>query len=82
MDASKTRVHGGLGLGLSIVRHIIEAHGGSVSADSEGLQRGATFSVMLPLRAVEEIAPGHTFAPETVGATGRRSSRVSRRRRR
>ncbi|MEA2491064.1 MAG: hypothetical protein QOH21_2856 [Acidobacteriota bacterium] len=40
---------GGLGLGLSIVRHIVERHGGSVSAESEGLDRGATFCVALPL---------------------------------
>src|SRR5581483_1900655 len=40
---------GGLGLGLSIVRHIIERHGGTVSAQSDGLDRGATFRVALPL---------------------------------
>jgi PAS domain S-box-containing protein len=43
-----TRSHGGLGLGLPIVRHIVEAHGGSVIAESEGLERGACFSVLLP----------------------------------
>lgn len=57
MDASKARLHGGLGLGLSIVRHLVEAHGGSVVADSEGPGRGATFSVVLPLRAVKSIRP-------------------------
>jgi CheY-like chemotaxis protein/anti-sigma regulatory factor (Ser/Thr protein kinase) len=55
MDGSKARLHGGLGLGLSIVRHLVEAHGGSVTADSDGIGRGATFSVVLPLRAVETI---------------------------
>ena len=49
-DASATRSHGGLGLGLSIVRHIVELHGGSVHAASEGPGRGATFSVRLPVR--------------------------------
>jgi PAS domain S-box-containing protein len=51
-DASVTRPHGGLGLGLSIVRHIVELHGGQVHASSEGPGKGASFSVMLPIRAV------------------------------
>jgi CheY-like chemotaxis protein len=53
MDASRTRQHGGLGLGLSIVRHLVEAHGGTVAAESEGLNRGATFRAYVPLRAVD-----------------------------
>jgi len=48
-DQSTTRTHGGLGLGLSIVRHIVELHGGTVRAESEGEGRGATFTVELPL---------------------------------
>ena len=48
-DASTTRRHGGLGLGLSIVRQLVELHGGSISALSEGAGRGATFRVVLPL---------------------------------
>ena len=48
-EAGSRREYGGLGLGLSIVRHFIELHGGSVSAESEGKDRGATFRVMLPL---------------------------------
>ena len=51
-ESPQTRVHGGLGLGLSIVRYIAEAHGGTVSAESEGRGRGATFAVILPVRAV------------------------------
>jgi PAS domain S-box-containing protein len=51
-ETPQTRVHGGLGLGLSIVRYIAEAHGGSVTAESEGRGKGATFTVTLPLRAV------------------------------
>ncbi|MEX2154255.1 MAG: ATP-binding protein [Gemmatimonadaceae bacterium] len=47
-DGSQTRVHGGLGLGLSIVRHIVELHGGSVQAESAGTGRGATFTITLP----------------------------------
>jgi len=45
----KTRAVGGLGLGLSIVRHIVELHGGEVKAESEGKGKGATFHVMLPI---------------------------------
>jgi PAS domain S-box-containing protein len=50
-DTSSTRDHSGLGLGLFLVRHLIEMHGGWVSADSEGEGKGTTFSVYLPLRA-------------------------------
>ncbi|TZF91495.1 hybrid sensor histidine kinase/response regulator [Cognatilysobacter lacus] len=48
VDASSTREHGGLGLGLSIVRHLVEMHGGSVQAWSEGLGSGSQFTVRLP----------------------------------
>jgi len=53
-DSSLTRRHGGLGLGLAIVRHISELHGGTVGAESGGKDLGATFSVTLPVRAVTE----------------------------
>jgi PAS domain S-box-containing protein len=48
-DSAFTRKHGGLGLGLAIVRHLVEMHGGTVQAESEGEGRGATFIVSLPL---------------------------------
>ena len=47
-DGSTTREHGGLGLGLSIVRNLVELHGGAVSVDSAGVGQGTTFSVRLP----------------------------------
>ena len=47
-DSSNTRAHGGLGLGLSVVRHLVELHGGTVRAESRGEGRGATFTVRLP----------------------------------
>ena len=52
-DGSTRRVQGGLGLGLAIVRHLVELHGGSVSAESEGLGYGARFIVTLPLSKVQ-----------------------------
>jgi PAS domain S-box-containing protein len=51
-DGSLTRKAGGLGLGLSIARHIVEMHGGSIEAESDGEGRGATFRVQLPLMIV------------------------------
>ena len=51
-ESPETRVHGGLGLGLSIVRYIAEAHGGTVAAESEGRGKGASFTVTLPVLAV------------------------------
>ncbi|HXQ55749.1 MAG TPA: ATP-binding protein, partial [Actinomycetes bacterium] len=47
-DSTSTRSHGGLGIGLTIVRHIVELHGGTVRADSAGEGRGSTFTVTLP----------------------------------
>jgi PAS domain S-box-containing protein len=62
-DSTSTRVHGGLGLGLAIVRHLVELHGGTVRADSEGPGRGARFTVRLPClpagSAAADRAHGH-----------------------
>ncbi|HTG14763.1 MAG TPA: ATP-binding protein, partial [Blastocatellia bacterium] len=53
-DGTSTRSHGGLGLGLAIVRHLIELHGGTVCADSPGRGCGATFTILLPLSVADE----------------------------
>jgi signal transduction histidine kinase/CheY-like chemotaxis protein len=60
-DSSTTRAHGGLGLGLAIVRDLLELHGGTVRADSPGEGRGATFTVWLPEKGSidDDVADGH-----------------------
>ncbi len=57
-DSSSTRAHDGLGLGLAIVRHLAELHGGSVSVTSDGKDKGATFTIMLPLSLVVAAPSG------------------------
>ena len=57
-DGGTARAHGGLGLGLAIVRHLVELHGGAVEAHSDGLDLGASFRVLLPVR----VATADTFA--------------------
>ncbi len=57
-DSSSTRQHGGLGLGLAIVRHVTELHGGSVQATSDGPERGATFKISLPVASATQNAAG------------------------
>jgi signal transduction histidine kinase/integral membrane sensor domain MASE1/CheY-like chemotaxis protein len=72
-DGSKTRRHGGLGLGLSIVRHLTELHGGVVTAQSDGQGKGTTFTVTLPCALVETESSPQAGAslkdgrPELVG---------------
>ena len=54
-DLSANRAHGGLGIGLSLVRQLVEMHGGVVNASSPGLRQGSTFTVMLPLAITTEL---------------------------
>ena len=56
-----SRIHGGLGLGLSIVRYIVEAHGGTISAESKGKGQGASFTVSLPIGATTGSAVTSTL---------------------
>ena len=80
-DASSTRTQGGLGLGLSIVRHLVEMHGGEVRAESDGLGKGATFTVRLPVRRIEpaQATPDHNVdaLPPRRRLTERRLAGVS-----
>jgi PAS domain S-box-containing protein len=55
-DGTTTRAHGGLGLGLAIVRHLVELHHGHIDAESDGVDKGATFTVRLPLAAPQAVA--------------------------
>ena len=70
-DASASRRHGGLGLGLALVRQIVELHGGTVGADSRGVQQGATFWVTLPaVRHLGVSAPTAEAAADPVTLIG------------
>jgi PAS domain S-box-containing protein len=69
-DASSARRYGGLGLGLSLVKHLVELHGGTITAESAGKERGAAFTVTLPRRQFEFIEPPRAVAPREVRTEG------------
>ncbi|HVT44293.1 MAG TPA: 6-phosphofructokinase [Thermoanaerobaculia bacterium] len=74
-ESATTRSHGGLGLGLSIVRHLVEQHGGEVTAESPGIGQGATFRVTMPLRALSaEKRDGDDTATRRAREGGRRAA--------
>ncbi|HYO63822.1 MAG TPA: ATP-binding protein [Pyrinomonadaceae bacterium] len=69
-DSTTTRRHGGLGLGLAIVRHLVELHGGTVTAESPGEGLGTTFSVSLPLAAGHVVASKAAACVREAGGEG------------
>jgi PAS domain S-box-containing protein len=76
-DSTTTRTHSGLGLGLAIVRHLIEMHGGHVRAESEGAGRGATFTLELPVREVQVGMEEEVLAYQAGGDTAEFDSPAS-----
>ncbi|WP_434048410.1 MULTISPECIES: ATP-binding response regulator [Sorangium] len=76
-DSSTTRRHGGLGLGLAIVRHLVELHGGTISARSDGEGRGATFAVVLPVAgAAQAVSDGLARSRDSAAPEGAPARRV------
>ena len=71
-DSGSTRRYGGLGIGLALVRHLAELHGGTVRAESPGIGQGATFTVQLPvpsaklLQPLAQLGPAHKSTPENL----------------
>jgi signal transduction histidine kinase/DNA-binding response OmpR family regulator len=72
-DGSTTRKHGGLGLGLAIVRHLVELHGGTIKVESEGQDRGATFTIELPLRIGVRKSETGAESPSALNKDGRQA---------
>jgi CheY-like chemotaxis protein len=76
-DSTSTRKYGGLGLGLAIVRHLVELHGGTVHAESGGPDQGATFTVRLPLVEAARVGPAtHSRSEESAAPVSLQGVRV------
>jgi signal transduction histidine kinase/AmiR/NasT family two-component response regulator len=73
-DSTSTRSHAGVGLGLAIVRHLVELHGGAISVASEGLDKGAVFTARFPVRGIAPQEPPSRTAVVTTGLAERRLS--------
>ena len=69
-DGSSTRAHGGLGLGLAIAKHIVEAHGGTISARSDGAGRGSSFTVRVPAMAATTVTASYRASREAFEGAG------------
>jgi signal transduction histidine kinase len=76
-DASTTRKHGGLGLGLSIVKNLVELHGGSIRAQSAGEGRGATFVLHIPIRVTKAGRDTLDPAPQSSGSSFHSGDRLA-----
>ena len=68
-DASKSRRHGGMGIGLALVRQLVQLHGGTIAAESEGTNKGSRFTIRLPLTN-EAVSSGATAATPPLALTG------------
>jgi PAS domain S-box-containing protein len=66
-DSRRERQHGGLGLGLAVVRELVQAHAGTVEAESAGIGRGSTFTVVLPLRAAATVGDENSGTADESG---------------
>src|SRR6185503_16369706 len=69
-DSTTTRVHGGLGLGLSIARHLVEIHGGTIRAESPGEHKGATFTIVIPVQEARLAPEGESVENAAPALTG------------
>jgi CheY-like chemotaxis protein len=75
-EGGSTRKHGGLGIGLSLARHLVELHGGTIEARSEGIGKGATFLIRLPVREAAPPGEAEAHRKDAAGAVSLSNVRV------